>query len=323
MTEPAVLPVLSARRDGDATGATAFDRMAASYDASFTGSAIGTLMRQAAWRRLDACFAPGSHVLELNCGTGEDALYLARRGVRVTAIDASAGMLERAGDKIARAGLGDRVDLRHQTIEQLTRQPRQPRQPRQTTPADPEPAAASVTAAAPLPAVASVPAAAPAAGGAPAVARPFDGVLSNFGGLNCVAPAELRELARWLAANLRPGAMAVVCVMGPLVPWEWAWYLGHAQPGRAFRRLRPGGTPWRGMTIRYPSVGALRRLFGPAFRLRRRAAVGALLPPTYAEGWAVRHPRLLRLLGRWERRAETWPPLPWLADHYLLELERR
>ena len=53
------------------------------------------------------------------------------------------------------------------------------------------------------------------------------------------------------------------------------------------------------------------------------SAVGALLPPTEWEAWAARHPRLLAALARWERRLETVPPLPWLADHYLLELERR
>jgi len=57
--------------------------------------------------------------------------------------------------------------------------------------------------------------------------------------------------------------------------------------------------------------------------MRRVAALGALLPPPYAEGWAARHPGLIDRLDRWERRFETVPPLPWLADHYLMELERR
>jgi hypothetical protein len=104
-------------------------------------------------------------------------------------------------------------------------------------------------------------------------------------------------------------------VMGPLVPWEWA--------GFRFRRLRRGGVAWRGLTIRYPSPAALRSAFAPAFRPLRLSAVNALLPPTEWEAWAGRHPRLLAGLARWERRLETVPPLPWLADHYLLELARR
>jgi hypothetical protein len=80
---------------------------------------------------------------------------------------------------------------------------------------------------------------------------------------------------------------------------------------------------WRGLQISYPSIGALGRAYRPWFRRRRVSAVGALLPPSYAEPWARSHPRLLWALHRIERRLEAAPPLPWLADHYLIELERR
>lgn len=286
---------------------SAFDDLAAGYDADFTASAIGTLMRTAVWRRLDACFAAGDRVLELNCGTGEDAVHLARRGVRVLATDASAAMVEMARRKAAAAGVAGAVELRRLAIEDL---------------ATLAPATLGGS-----PATPDAPDATRSAGGLGSPSEsttwrpPFDGALSNFGGLNCVA--DLRAAAAGLAACLRPGAVAALCVMGPLVPWEWAWYLGHGQPAHALRRLRPGGSHWRGMTIRYPTVGAVRRALAPAFRLRRAAAIGALLPPTYAESWARRHPAWLARLARWERRVETWPPLPWLADHFLLELERR
>src|SRR5687768_4202797 len=78
-----------------------FDAMAADYDRSFSDSLIGTLMRRAVWRRLDAYFCPGDRVLELNCGTGEDAIYLGRRGVRVLATDIAPAMLDVARGKVA------------------------------------------------------------------------------------------------------------------------------------------------------------------------------------------------------------------------------
>lgn len=53
------------------------------------------------WRRLDALFPPGSRVLELACGTGEDARHLAARGVRVLATDHSEEMLKIARQKCA------------------------------------------------------------------------------------------------------------------------------------------------------------------------------------------------------------------------------
>jgi SAM-dependent methyltransferase len=248
----------------------AFDTLAADYDLRFTGTPLGTLLRQAVQRRLEQRFAPGDRVLELACGTGEDAAHLGRRGVRVLATDASPAMVERARAKTA--GL-DGVEVRHLAIEDLA-----------------------------------------------SLAGPFDGAFSDFGGLNCVA--DLEAVGRALADLLRPGATVLLCVMGPLAPWEWAGFPLRGEPAKAFRRLRRGGVEWRGLTVRYPSPKTLRRAF-PAFRPLRLSAVGALLPPTEWEAWAARHPRLLAALARWERRLETMPPLPWLADHYLLELARR
>jgi hypothetical protein len=110
--------------------------------------------------------------------------------------------------------------------------------------------------------------------------------------------------------------------MGPVVPWEWAWFLARGDRSRAFRRLRRDGTPWSGITIRYPSIAKTRRAFSPEFRLLRTSAIGALLPPPYTEKLTGRYPRVMAALDRLERRFETLWPLPMLADHYLVELER-
>ncbi len=149
---------------------------------------------------------------------------------------------------------------------------------------------------------------------------PFDGALSNFGGLNCVG--DLADVALGLATAVRPGGVVVLCVMGPAVPWEWGWYLLHGRPSKAFRRLRTTA-PWRGMSIRYPSIGATTRTFAPWFDVRGSYAVGALVPPSYVEPVMRRHPRVLRRLDQWERRVESWPAAVRLADHYVLELVRR
>lgn len=231
-------------------------------------------MRRAVWARCAARFAPGSRVLEMNCGTGEDALWLARQGMHVLATDVSPRMLQIARDKLAGTAEGARVALRQLAWEDL----------------------GSLN------------------------AGPFDAALSNFGGLNCVA--DLGAAARALAARLRPGAVALLCIMGPVVPWEWAWYLAHGDPARAFRRLRRNVAPWSGVAIRYPSVAATRRAFAPDFRVLRRSAIGALLPPPYTQSWAGRSPRVIAALDRLERRLDTLWPLPMLADHYLVELER-
>jgi SAM-dependent methyltransferase len=256
----------------------AFDALARDYDATFTDTLLGRVLRQALWGWLDRAFAAGGRVLELNCGTGEDALHLAGRGVRVLATDAAPEMLAIARAKVQHAGLAESVELRPLEIERLEQLDGELR-------------------------------------------GTLDGAYSSFGGLNCVA--DLAATAGALAALLKPGAPVVLCVMGALVPWEWVWFLGHGQPGKAARRLAPGGARWRGVTVRYPSIRRTRAAFAQHFRTRRIGGLGVLLPPTYAAGWARRHPRLVERLDRWERRIEQWPVVPHLSDHYLIELERR
>ena len=281
---------------------SAFDDFAGDYDDTFTRSAIGRLMREAVWRRLDVHFRSGEQVLELNCGTGADAIHLAQRGVHVLATDVSEAMLAVTRRKVAQAGMEELVQVAKLDIADLAAwgsSLRSETRDQRSQDNDSSPSRDPIS-------------------GLRSPFSSFDGVLSNFGGLNCVT--DLAGVAQALAGLLKPGGRAILCIMGPLAPWEWAWYLRQGQAGKAFRRLRRDGVPWRGLTIRYPSIAALRRAFAPMFTVQRVSAIGALLPPSYVEPWAARHPALLARLNRIERRLETAWPLPWLADHYLIEM---
>src|SRR5262249_61700541 len=80
--------------------------MAASYDVAFTESLIGRAQREVVWDLLKRVFHRGDRILELNCGTGEDALFLVRRGVSVVAYDASPRMIEVANQRQVPDGAG-------------------------------------------------------------------------------------------------------------------------------------------------------------------------------------------------------------------------
>lgn len=79
-----------------------FDIMAETYDKDFTHTAIGQLQRKQVWEFLNPelkSYQKPLRILEINCGTGEDALELSLLGHMVTATDASAAMIEKARHK--------------------------------------------------------------------------------------------------------------------------------------------------------------------------------------------------------------------------------
>ncbi len=265
--------------------ATVFDAMAERYDQEFSRSVIGTLMRETVHRILDRTFIGARHILELGCGTGEDALHLARRGHLILATDAGENMIEVASRKVQAAELQDRITLCRFDMERLT--------------ADREDFNRLT--------------------GSSGVM--FEGAFSDFGAINCIQRFDV--LSEGLAACLVSGAPVIMCIMGPIVPWEWIHFVLRMDFRRAFRRLRRGGVSWRGITIRYPTISRIRRDFEPYFRYRSVTGIGCLLPPTYLEAMAVRHRAFIERLNRIERLIESTRLVPWLSDHYVIEFERR
>src|ERR1700691_2906190 len=86
-----------------------FDAVALRYDETFTSSRIGRAQRRAVWSELAKTFHPGDRVLEVGCGTGIDACFLAERDVQVVACDPSAQMIEVATRRIHERRMQKRV----------------------------------------------------------------------------------------------------------------------------------------------------------------------------------------------------------------------
>jgi SAM-dependent methyltransferase len=225
--------------------AAPFDAVAEQYDTDFTSLPAARELRQRVWRHL-AGFTPGQRVLELGCGTGEDALWLAARGVSVLATDVSEGMLAQARRKAAGHPL---ISFERQDATALS------------------------------------------------LHGTFDGAYANFGVLNCVR--DLGELGQRLGNVLRPGALFVAVVMPPFCLWETIAFGLRGDFSRATRRWRPTTARIGGAAqpVWYPSAGRVRRELQPLFTQRHVEGLG--------------------------NRLSHIPMSHWLADHYVIVLERR
>jgi ubiquinone/menaquinone biosynthesis C-methylase UbiE len=257
-----------------------FDAIAREYDAHFTNSLIGRAQRESVWLEMDRLFRPGQRVLDINCGTGVDAMHLSARGIHVVACDASQEMISVARQRLDTSTLRNHVDFRVLAIEQIAQLEKE---------------------------------------------GLYDGVLSNFAGLNCVA--DLRGVALDLARLVRPGGKMILCLFGRFCLWEMLWYLIQGKFKKAFRRLASGPVtanlaPGYSVWVRYPTVGSLRQVFAPHFRLVGWRGIGIAVPPTYWEPWAQRFARLIMGAAMIDPFLGQLPGFRSLADHVVLVLER-
>ena len=78
-----------------------FDIAAQHYDTNFTFSKIGKAQRKMVFRYLNSIINNNNKlsILELNCGTGEDAIHLNKMGHNVVATDISEEMIKTAKAK--------------------------------------------------------------------------------------------------------------------------------------------------------------------------------------------------------------------------------
>lgn len=89
-----------------------YDRLAATYDEEIGSNPIGIRMRAIFRRALLAAIRPRALVFEIGCGTGTDAIWLAKRGIQVVATDISEEMLIRVREKARTEGVSERIQAK-------------------------------------------------------------------------------------------------------------------------------------------------------------------------------------------------------------------
>jgi ubiquinone/menaquinone biosynthesis C-methylase UbiE len=82
----------SSNKISEQKAAEAFTRQSSIFDEIYSTNAIIQYKRDRVRKHAENFLKPGSNILELNAGTGEDAIYFAQKGHHVHATDISEGM---------------------------------------------------------------------------------------------------------------------------------------------------------------------------------------------------------------------------------------
>jgi len=99
--------------------AAPFDHIASTYDSVFTQSAIGQLQRKQVWRYLEQITPElrGLEILELNCGTGEDAVLFSEKGFNIVATDVSEEMLKVTQQKAHQFSMQNKISSHYLDLD--------------------------------------------------------------------------------------------------------------------------------------------------------------------------------------------------------------
>jgi SAM-dependent methyltransferase len=260
----------------------AFDTVADDYDRHFTQTAAGRMQREQVWTAILDSQAQSSKpdfALDLNCGTGTDAIWLAHQGYQVLATDVSPKMVALAQTKLRAAGCAKNaqaavLDLRHLSTV-------------------------------PLP-----------TGKAPALALSNFGGLNCLSPKElAIFGKKMPELLA-PGGHFVAVVMGRFCWQESLYfllknRWRTAFRRLRRSPVEARLDEQTTVPTW------YYSPQAFCRFF-PDMELKMLRPIGFWLPPSYLDGAFRRQPRLLRWLGWAERVCRRFSALAWASDHFLV-----
>ena len=149
----------------------------------------------------------------------------------------------------------------------------------------------------------------------------FDGIVSNFGALNCVEHlAPLGALAR---KYLRHGGSVLLGLMGRTCAVEALYFAATKRANLAARRRHDGAVPVLVAGIDVPTfyhrISDVRAALGRELHLQAIEGVGVAIPPPYLEQRWQQLPRSVRgLVTSIDALIAPIPPFNRAGDHVLL-----
>ncbi|HMG83525.1 MAG TPA: class I SAM-dependent methyltransferase [Ferruginibacter sp.] len=258
----------------------AFSKQSAVFDAIYAENAIIHYKRERVRAQLTKYLSANSFILELNSGTGEDAIWLAQQGHRVHATDISAGMQEVLQQKVKAASLENNITNELCSFTELEKLQQK---------------------------------------------GPYDMIFSNFAGLNCTV--ELGKVLRSFSPLLKPGGTVTLVLLPKFCLWEFL-LLFKGKFKTAFRRFS-GAKGTRAhvegtyFNCWYYDPSFVVEQLQDEFDLLAIEGLCTIVPPSYIEGFADKHPKLYSSLVSKENRWKTKWPWKFIGDYYIISLQKK
>ena len=271
-------PVLSHINETNA--AEAFSEQSVVFDGLYRNDTIIQYKRDRVRNHVLQYLPGNSHILELNSGTGEDAIFFAGKRHCIHATDISSGMQEQLRQKVREKGLNDRITnelCSYTALDQLKHK------------------------------------------------GPYDLIFSNFAGLNCTS--ELDKVLASLPALLKPNGMATLVILPKFCLWE-TLLLFKGKFKTAFRRFF--GSNGRTAHVEghyfkcwyYNPSYVIKRLKGQ-FDVLSIEGLCTIVPPSYMEGFAEKHPSAYTYLKKREDCLKSRWPWKYIGDYYIISLRKK
>ena len=260
--------------------ANAFTQQSKTFDNLYQDNTIIQYKRQRVWQHIQPLLKPNSYILELNSGTGEDAIWLAKQGHFVHATDLSSGMLEVLKQKVVLAGQQERVTSQMVSFTQL---------------------------------------------GMLAPCKPYDMVFSNFAGLNCTG--DLDKVLQSLSGLVKSGGYVTLVLLPRFCLWEFL-LLFKGKFKTACRRLisRNGATAHidgHYFKCWYYNPSFIIKQLKKDFDLRYLEGLCTIVPPSYIDHFAEKHPVVYQFLKNKEGILKNKWPWKYIGDYYIISFKKR
>ena len=258
----------------------AFNSQSSVFDEEYTSNAIIQYKRNRVRQHVLQFLKPNSNILELNAGTGEDAVFFAANGHHVHATDISTGMQQKLKEKVATNHLTEFVNSEVCSFTNLDSLKNK---------------------------------------------GPYDLIFSNFAGLNCTG--ELEKVLHSFNNLLKPGGSVTLVILPKFCLWETllAFKGKFKTASRRFFSSKGRKAHIEGsyFTCWYYSPKFITRILQEDFKLTALEGLCTIVPPSYIENFAEKHPKAFSFLCAKENKYKSKWPWKYMGDYFIISLKKK